>query len=119
MTHTTHPRAPLRAVKGTQAPTYLNASLSTEERVADLLARMTVDEKAAQMMCVWQHKAATLVGDEGRFDCDKARAAFENGVAIGQVGRPSDAGGPPTATGRGRNAREMAELTNEIQKFFL
>ncbi|HEU4995656.1 MAG TPA: glycoside hydrolase family 3 N-terminal domain-containing protein [Gemmatimonadaceae bacterium] len=119
MTHTTHPRASLKTVKGVQAPPYLNASLSTDERVADLLARMTVEEKAAQMMCVWQDKATTLVDAEGRFDFQKARAAFENGAGIGQVGRPSDAGGPPTATGRGRNAREMAELTNEIQKFFL
>src|SRR5690606_3077428 len=31
---------------------------------------------------------------------------------LGQVGRPSDAGG-------GKNPREMAELTNAIQRFFV
>jgi beta-glucosidase len=73
---------------------------------------MTLGEKAAQMMCVWQKKSETLVNAEGNFDLKKARAAFKHGNGIGQVGRPSDAG-------KGRNAREMAELTNAIQKFFL
>ncbi len=42
----------------------------------------------------------------------KAKAAFKKGHGLGQVGRPSDAG-------KGKNAREMAELTNAIQKFFI
>ncbi|MDR3718690.1 MAG: glycoside hydrolase family 3 N-terminal domain-containing protein [Bryobacteraceae bacterium] len=72
---------------------------------------MTLEEKAAQMMCVWQDKAKTLLDAEGNFDAAKARAAFKTGRGIGQVGRPSDAG-------KGKNAREMAELTNAIQHFF-
>jgi beta-glucosidase len=93
-------------------PAYKNPDLSADRRVKDLLARMTLAEKAAQMMCVWQKKSETLVNAEGNFDLKKARAAFKHGNGIGQVGRPSDAG-------KGRNAREMAELTNAIQKFFL
>jgi beta-glucosidase len=93
-------------------PAYKRSHLPAEKRVKDLLARMTLAEKAAQMMCVWQEKAAKLVDAGGHFDLKKARAAFKDGCGIGQVGRPSDAGG-------GRNAREMAELTNAIQQFFI
>ena len=84
----------------------------------DLLSRMTLEEKAAQMMCVWQKKADTLVDEDGNFDLRKARKAFRHGRGLGQVGRPSDAGGPRDSA-RGRTARTMAELTNAIQKFFL
>jgi beta-glucosidase len=35
---------------------YKNAKLSIDERVADLLERMTLDEKVAQMECVWMEK---------------------------------------------------------------
>jgi beta-glucosidase len=89
---------------------YKNPALSPDKRVKDLLGRMTLPEKAAQMMCVGQQKAQTLVNSQGEFDLEKARASFKHG--LGQVGRPSDAGG-------GRDARQMAVLTNAIQKFFL
>ena len=85
----------------------------------DLLARMTVEEKAAQMMCVWQEKSAKLVDARGNFDFAKAKAAFKNGHGLGQVGRPSDAGSKPTDAGIGKNPRATAELTNAIQKFFI
>ncbi len=91
---------------------YQDASLPVEQRVVDLLSRMTLEEKAAQMMCVWQQKATTLIDAHGAFDPVKARAAFGHGNGIGQVGRPSDAGG-------GRGARQQAELTNAIQRFFI
>jgi beta-glucosidase len=95
----------------TDAP-YKNAGLPAEKRVADLLSRMSLEEKAAQMMCVWQKKAETLVDADGNFDLQKARASFKDGHGLGQVGRPSDAG-------KGQDARQMAELTNAIQKFFI
>ena len=93
-------------------PAYKNAGLSSARRVKDLLSRMTLEEKAAQMMCVWQKKPEMLVDAEGNFDEAKARAAFKDRRGLGQVGRPSDAG-------KGKNAKEMAVLTNAIQKFFL
>jgi beta-glucosidase len=80
---------------------------------------MTLEEKAAQMLCVWQGKKDTLVDAQGYFDAAKAKAAFKKGHGLGQVGRPSDAGAPPAAPWMGRTARQMAELTNAIQKFFL
>jgi beta-glucosidase len=91
---------------------YLNPDLSVEQRVQDLLSQMTLEEKVAQMLCVWQGKANTLVDDNGKFDFEKAREHFGHGHGLGQVGRPSDAGG-------GINARQTAELTNAIQKFFM
>jgi beta-glucosidase len=94
------------------SPIYKDSSQSAAKRVKDLLSRMTLEEKAAQMRCVWLEKAQKLVDEKGNFDLAKAEAAFKDGHGLGQVGRPSDAGG-------GRNAREMAELTNAIQKFFL
>ena len=94
------------------APAYKNASLPSARRVKDLLSRMTLEEKAAQMMCVWQSKAQTMLDDAGNFNFKKAKKSFRDGRGLGQVGRPSDAGG-------GKKARSMAELTNAIQKFFL
>ena len=91
---------------------YLNPALPAEERVRDILSRMTLEEKAAQMVCVWQQKADTLVDAAGGFDAARAGAAFGQGHGLGQVGRPSDAAG-------GLRPRANAELTNAIQKFFL
>jgi hypothetical protein len=63
-------------------------------RLKDLIARMTLEEKAAQMTCVWQEKAARLVDAKGNFDLEKAKAAFKSGHGIGQIGRPSAVSGP-------------------------
>jgi beta-glucosidase len=100
-------------------PPYKNPKLTVPKRVADLLGRMTLEEKAAQMMCVWQQKAETLLDSEGKFDLSKAKAAFKKRQGLGQVGRPSDSGAPPSDPRNGQTARGMAELTNAIQKFFL
>jgi beta-glucosidase len=100
-------------------PSYKNRTLAAEQRVKDLLARMTLDEKAAQMMCVWQEKATKLLDAEGNFDFTKAKAAFKKAHGLGQVGRPSDAGAAAATPWLGRTARQMAELTNAIQKFFI
>ncbi len=93
-------------------PVYKNAGLPSAKRVKDLLSQMTLEEKAAQMMCVWLSKAEKMLDAEGNFDFQKAKKSFRDGRGLGQVGRPSDAGG-------GKKAREMAVLTNAIQKFFL
>ena len=102
----------MKKTSAASPPIYKNPSIPAARRVKDLLSRMTLQEKAAQMMCVWQKKSETLVDANGDFDPRKARAAFKSGHGLGQVGRPSDAG-------KGKHAREMAELTNAIQKFFI
>ncbi len=93
-------------------PLYKNSGAPAQKRVQDLLSRMTLEEKAAQMMCIWQSKPETMVDADGNFDLQKAKATFKKGLGLGQVGRPSDAG-------KGKDARGMAQLTNDIQKFFL
>ena len=100
-------------------PVYKNSAAPAARRVKDLLARMTLEEKAAQMMCIWQEKTTKLLDAAGDFDLKKARAAFKKGHGLGQVGRPSDAGSVPSDAGVGKNARETAELANAIQKFFM
>lgn len=47
---------------------YKRPALPTEQRVRDLLKRMTLAEKAAQMKYVWQEKARKLVDAEGGFE---------------------------------------------------
>ncbi len=98
--------------EGRTIPVYKDSSVPSARRVKDLLSRMTLQEKAAQMQCIWQKKPKTLVDANGDFDEVKAKKAFRDRRGLGQVGRPSDAG-------KGKNARQMAELTNAIQKFFL
>ncbi|HEU4388293.1 MAG TPA: beta-glucosidase, partial [Blastocatellia bacterium] len=107
-----HASAAKRTNKKHKIPPYKRADLPPSKRVRDLLSRMTLEEKAAQMMCIWQKKPETLVDSNGDFDLEKAKAAFKMGHGLGQVGRPSDAG-------NGKDARGMAELTNAIQRFFI
>jgi beta-glucosidase len=109
---------PPATLRGEMLP-YQTPDLPAARRVEDLLARMTLEEKAAQMRCVWQTKADTLVDASGAFDIARARAAFAHGNGLGQVGRPSDAGGSGHEPEKGRGPRAQAELTNDIQRFFL
>jgi len=91
---------------------YRNRNLAVSLRVADLMSRMTLEEKAAQMVCIWNLKRDTLLDDVGRFDLVKAEKHFGSGHGLGQVGRPAD-------FGSGCEPQESAELTNAIQRFFV
>jgi len=91
---------------------YQDRDLELPRRVADLLARMSLEEKAAQMVCIWNVKKETLLDAHGRFDAAKAAKHYGHGHGLGQVGRPADFG---ESTG----PRASAQLTNDIQKFFL
>ena len=99
-------------------PLYKNPAAPIASRVKDLLGRMTLAEKAAQMVCIWQEKSEKIQDPNGDFDFKKAKKHFGHGHGIGQVGRPSDAGSKPTDAGKGKSPGETAELTNAIQKFF-
>src|SRR5689334_18150081 len=77
------PSSPARKKERPDFP-YRNPNLPAEERVKDLLSRMSLEEKAAQMMCVWQKKAETLLDAHGNFDLQKAKASFKHGHGIGQ-----------------------------------
>jgi beta-glucosidase len=103
--------SPRRPRTNSAPPAYRNPALPPERRVKDLLARMTVAEKAAQMMGIGQKIPEKLADVTGRFDPAKARRAFRAGHGLGQVGRVSSIGG-------GLDVRAMAEFTNAAQKFF-
>ncbi len=85
-------------------PDYLNPAFPTARRVDDLLGRMTLEEKVAQMMCLWNGKRQ-ITDSQGRFDPARAPKWFT--VGIGRIERPSD----------GHGARAEAEYTNAIQKW--
>ncbi|MFA5787625.1 MAG: glycoside hydrolase family 3 N-terminal domain-containing protein, partial [Actinomycetota bacterium] len=84
---------------------YRDASLPVAERVADLLGRMSLEEKVDQMTSVMP----SFCMRDGRVALDLVAAAAGNG--IGQVSRP---------VGSARIApREGAELVNAIQHHFV
>ncbi|HET7459139.1 MAG TPA: glycoside hydrolase family 3 protein, partial [Gemmatimonadaceae bacterium] len=87
------------------APPYRNAKLPVERRVDDLLRRMTLEEKVAQMLSLWSAKAQITDSATGRFDARRAPSWFR--VGIGRLERPSD----------GHGARAQAEFTNAIQRW--
>ena len=51
---------------------YLDSTLPVERRIDDLLARMTLQEKVGQMLCLWQGKRA-ITDSAGHFDPACAR----------------------------------------------
>ena len=89
---------------------YKNPKLSVEVRVADLVNRMTLDEKVAQMLCIWGQKKTMLQDEDGKLNLEKIGEHLPNG--IGQIGRLNDTAG-------GLKAAEMAQVANSIQKYFL
>ena len=52
--------------KSQKQPAYLNLALSPERRTRDLISRMTLKEKVAQMLCIWEKKAGTMVDAQGK-----------------------------------------------------
>ncbi len=87
-------------------PPYRDPALPVEARVRDLLGRMTLDEKVAQMQSVWAEKRS-LVGPGGRFSPDSAARRLPHGV--GRVERTSEGVGPA----------EHARLNNEVQRYLV
>lgn len=93
-----------------QSPPYRNPKLPVEQRVADLLSRMTLQEKIAQLEGTWQ--TGLPVGSprrfedaNGNFDPALAAVALKNG--LGEMTRPSANRGP----------RQEADLTNAVQRW--
>jgi beta-glucosidase len=57
---------------------YRDAARSVEERVGDLLGRMTTEEKCAQLRCAWE--LDKIADADGRFDAGKAAALMPEGL---------------------------------------
>lgn len=94
-------------------PPYRDPALAIDARVQDLLARMTLEEKIAQMTAYWKKDAFS--DEAGRFAPEKARLALAHG--IGQISRPSEMQptGPQGPVVRG--PRENAVFLNDLQRW--
>src|ERR671923_2856568 len=80
---------------------YQDSAAPIDARVDDLLRQMTLDEKLAQLGCLW----STALVREGRFDPDRAAALMPHG--IGQITR--------IGAGTGLPPRDSARLMNAIR----
>jgi beta-glucosidase len=93
-------------------PDYKDSRQPIEQRVADLLSRMTLEEKVAQLICLWTQKPqmerqTDFSTDRGDFSPEKARVIMANG--IGQISRQRERKDP----------RESAIFANAVQKYLL
>lgn len=112
------------AAAGTAAPTlakgapiYRDRSASLEARVRDLLGRMTLEEKAAQMCCMWEMKMGFL---DAKLRFSPAKAAKVLAHGIGQISRPTDIRGAPEWELRPfRSLDDGARMVNQIQRFLV
>ncbi|MGZ8571042.1 MAG: glycoside hydrolase family 3 protein, partial [Actinomycetota bacterium] len=98
-------RAVRRDTEGSGTLPYLDPALPVDERLQDILERMTLEEKLAQMGSVWVFELL----ERSELDPTKARALLSAG--IGQITR---VGG---ATNLG--PRDVAALANAIQRFLV
>ena len=103
--------APL--IAQTNAPAYKDSRLSVDERVRDLLARMTLEEKVAQLSSLWarkpQERDVEGNGFTGRGDFSIAKARTRMPHGIGQIARQQE----------GKDARQSAQFANAVQKFLI
>ena len=104
--------SPPRSRSQTATPDYKNPQLSVDQRVADLLKRMTIEEKVAQLVCLWQQRPQVapqtdFSTDRGGVSSEKAAQVMKYG--IGQIARQRERKGP----------REGAEFANAVQKWLI
>ena len=100
---------------------YKDPAQPVERRVEDLLARMTLEEKVAQMVAVWLEKEKVQT-PTGEFDPVKASRNYPNG--LGQIARPYDrraiTQGPAAGAAAGtvnRSAADTARYINAAQRW--
>src|SRR2546425_1611179 len=95
-----------------KAPAYKNARLPVDQRVADLLSRMTLEEKIAQLTCLWSNRPQVkpqtdFSSDRGDFSPEKAAQVMKYG--LGQIARQREQKGP----------RDGAIFANAVQKWLI
>ncbi len=95
-----------------RTPDYKNPRLPIERRVADLLGRMTLEEKVAQLVCLWAARPQVrpqtdFSTDLGDFAPEKARVVMQHG--IGQIARQRERKDP----------RDAARFANALQKWLV
>ena len=101
-----------KARSQTQIPAYKNPRLSVEQRVDDLLSRMTLEEKIAQLTCLWSNRPqkntqTDFATDRGDFSPQKAAQVMKYG--IGQIARQREQKGP----------RDGAIFANAVQTWLI
>ena len=95
-------------------PIYQDPEAPVNARVADLLGRMTLEEKVAQLMAVWDSKAE-IFDEEMEFDPEKFAKRYPHG--LGQLARPSDRDGPGSPREvEWRDIEGTIRLVNAVQK---
>src|SRR5215468_11165212 len=100
----------IRSGRAQEAPDYRNPNLPVERRVADLLSRMTVEEKVAQITTLWTRKPNQKphdwsMTDRGDFSPEAAALVMKHG--IGQIARQRER----------KDARQSAIYANATQKW--
>jgi beta-glucosidase len=93
-------------------PPYKNPRLPVEQRVDDLLSRMTLEEKVAQLTCLWMNRPQVnpqidFVNGRGDFSPQKAAVVMKHG--IGQIARQREQKDP----------RQGAMFANAVQKWLI
>ncbi|MEP1144147.1 MAG: glycoside hydrolase family 3 N-terminal domain-containing protein [Henriciella sp.] len=109
--------------------TIVEAPISTDPEIAAMVADMTLDEKLAQLSCIWINKGQ-IFDENGDFDADKMQALHPHGV--GCFARPQDTMGMETSDERkdvndatvvrrmsARTPSETVKLTNAVQKWMI
>lgn len=111
--------------ENSQNPVYMNKNIPIDERVDDLLKRMTLEEKVHQMQAIGDFQNVDVfIVEEGRFDFRRMEKALfhqiiENGqFSINKAKKEIGKGiGQLSIIGRYRSPKRGAELVNNIQKF--
>ena len=93
---------------------YRDPARPVDERVTDLLGRMTIEEKVAQLQGIWKKKN-DIQDPDGRFNPAKARPVLAHG--IGEISRPSEIEDAPARPVR--TPRQHAEFVNAVQRWLL
>ena len=103
------------AVPAPSPAPYKDPTLPVEARVEDLLKRMTLQEKVAQMLSIWDDKTGIF---DAKLELDTRKFAQKYPDGVGQFARPSDATGPTSPRVLpGRDVRATIRLVNALQHF--
>ncbi|WP_331345905.1 glycoside hydrolase family 3 N-terminal domain-containing protein [Cellvibrio sp. UBA7661] len=94
-------------------PVYKNPAKPIDARVNDLLKRMTLEEKVAQLQTVWVARQK-LETEAGEFTAEHAQDII--GLGIGQVARPAE---NKAVLSPNKTPAQTLAFTNAVQKFLV
>ena len=95
-----------------EQPLYKYKEADIDARADDLLARMTVEEKVAQLLGIWDVKK-NIRDPQGLFFKDSLKSRLPHG--IGQIARPNE----DSAYWHYRTPENTAEYVNAMQKYLI